>query len=96
MLPVPSAAFDERLIQRSGSGETDNTSSNAESGLATPQDEGVLPLLGQVDLQKAVEVIDCNVVKSGSTEGGKEDQWKREELNSDGIDGVVSVSERGR
>jgi hypothetical protein len=94
ILPVPSATFDERLIQRGGSGETDNTSSNAESGLATPQDEGTLPLLGQLDLKNADEVI--NAVNGNSTESGKEEQWKNEESNSDNTGGVVSVSEHGR
>ncbi|KAF9439468.1 hypothetical protein P691DRAFT_780245, partial [Macrolepiota fuliginosa MF-IS2] len=37
MLSASSATFDERLIQRSGSGETDNSGSN--SRLATPRDE---------------------------------------------------------
>ncbi|KAF9447441.1 hypothetical protein P691DRAFT_115043 [Macrolepiota fuliginosa MF-IS2] len=42
MLLASSATFDERLIQRSGSGETDNSGSN--SRLATPRDEDIQPL----------------------------------------------------
>ncbi|KAF9442379.1 hypothetical protein P691DRAFT_765284 [Macrolepiota fuliginosa MF-IS2] len=42
MLSASSATFDEYLIQRSGSGETDNSGSN--SGLATPWDEDAQPL----------------------------------------------------
>lgn len=89
MLPGPSATFDERLIQRSGSGETDNTSNTVESGLVTPQDERDVPLLGLLGLKQAVEVIDRDVIRSGSSEIGKGDG-----VNYNTTSNVVSVSEQ--
>jgi len=55
MLLTPSATFDERLIQRCGSGETENSSSR--SGLATPQDEDLQPLGPILDLKHAADMI---------------------------------------
>jgi len=59
MLLTPSATFDERLIQRCGSGETENSSSR--SGLATPQDEDVQPLGPGLDLKHAANMIENEV-----------------------------------
>jgi len=55
MLLTPSATFDERLIQRCGSGETENSSSR--SGLATPQDEDLQSLGPVLDLKHAADMI---------------------------------------
>ena len=59
MLLTPSATFDERLIQRCGSGETENSSSR--SGLATPQDEDVQSLGPVLDLKHAANMIENEV-----------------------------------
>ncbi|KAL9710755.1 hypothetical protein Ac2012v2_006291 [Leucoagaricus gongylophorus] len=55
MLLTSSATFDERLIQRCGSGETENSSSR--SGLATPQDEDMQVLGSVLDLSHAAKII---------------------------------------
>lgn len=103
MLAVPSATFDERLIQRSGSGETDNTSSSSGSGLATPQDEDVPPLGATLDLKSAVKTITSNMMRRTSTPSGKQDGWLSRESPSLGLNSArimkgrmndISVSER--
>jgi len=72
MLLTPSVTFDERLIQRCGSGETENSSSR--SGLATPQDEDVQPLGPVLDLKHAANMIENEVNQQPLMQAYKEHQ----------------------
>ncbi|KAJ3568049.1 hypothetical protein NP233_g5962 [Leucocoprinus birnbaumii] len=72
MLSAPSATFDERLIQRSGSGETENSSST--SGLATPQDENVQQLGSVLESKHAAKTIATRMERMSSLQSRKESQ----------------------
>lgn len=85
MLPVSSAVLDEHLIQRSSSGDMDDSSNCSE--VATPQDESV-PLLGAVvDLEHATKAMRSMVERRSSVSNGKEYQLLYRELPTlDGLD----------